>query len=216
MSRILVWLLLANVAGAADPLSGLPVEVGHRWTYDCVSKNGDIRHPEVSRWTATITVREQIPTEEGLVVVRSVTLDGAANPPGGWRWAKVPWLVRGDCVYPLYPEGWDARKRAFTPGFSAYIKEISPMFCFPLRTGATWKGAGDWEWTVEGTGPTSQGPWDIGTNAFRLKSQQSGSTEYVWFRQGIGPVASWSWHNGTYTEGFEKLRRHPAPLPAHP
>src|SRR5216683_7967803 len=135
MSRVLLWLLLvANAIGAADPLSWLPLQVGHRWVYDCVSKNGDIRNPEVSRWTATITVREQIPTNEGLVVVRSVTLDRAPNPPGGWPWAKVPLLVRGDCVYPLYPEGWDMQKRAFTPEFSAYIKQISPMFCFPLRT----------------------------------------------------------------------------------
>jgi hypothetical protein len=210
MDRLLLCIffgLSANVIGAADALSWLPLQVGHRWVYDCVSKNGDIRNPEVSRWTATITVRKQIPTNEGLVVVRSVTIEGAPNPSGGWPWDKVPLLVRGDCVYPLYPEGWDMRKRAFTPGFSAYIKHISPMFCFPLRTGATWKGAGDWAWIVEGTGPISQGSRHIAADAFRLKSQQSGSTDYVWFRAGVGPVASWSWHNGTYTEGFEKLRR---------
>jgi hypothetical protein len=42
--------------GAADPLSWFPLKVGHRWVYDCVSKNGDIRNPEVSRWTETITL----------------------------------------------------------------------------------------------------------------------------------------------------------------
>jgi len=208
MSRIFLWLLLGlNAVGANQPLSWFPLRVGHRWVYDCVSKHGDIRHPSVSRWTATITVREQIPTKEGLVVLRTVTLDGAPNPPGGWLGASVPLLMRGDCVYPLYREGWDMQKRAFTPGFSGYIKEISPMFCFPLRMGATWKGTGDWGWTVEGTGPISRGPQDIPADAFRLKSQQSGSTMYVWFLPDVGPVASWFWHNGTYTEGFEKLRR---------
>jgi hypothetical protein len=57
MSRVLLWLLLAaTVTGAADPLSWFPLKVGHRWVYDCVSKNGDIRNPEVSRWTETITL----------------------------------------------------------------------------------------------------------------------------------------------------------------
>lgn len=208
MRRVLLWLLLAaNVFGAADPLSWLPLQVGHRWVYDCVSKSGHVRNPEVSRWTATITVRERIPTKEGLVVIRSVALDGAPNPPGGWPWAYFPLLVRGNCVYGLYPEAWDMQKRTFTPGFSVYLKQSSPMFCFPLRTGATWKGTGDWAWTVEGTGPTPRGPRNIAADAIRLKSQQSGSTVYVWFRRGIGTVASWSWHNGTYTEGFEKLRQ---------
>lgn len=197
---------MANAIGLAEPLDWFPLQVGHRWVYDCVSKTGDIAHPIVSRWTATVTVRELIPTKEGLVVLRAVTLDGAPNPPGGWRWDDVPLLVRGLCVYPLYREGWDTQKRVFTPGFSEYIKEISPMFCFPLRTGATWKGTGDWAWTVEGTGPISLGPQDIPAGAIRLKSEQSGSTQYVWFLPGVGPVASWSWHNGTYTEGFERLR----------
>src|SRR2546425_3403883 len=124
MSRVLLCLFLGANAGATDPLSWFPLRVGHRWVYDSMSKSGDIRKPEVSRWTATIVVREQIPTNEGLVVIRSVTIEGAPNPPGGWRWASVPLLMRADCIYPLYREGWDVQKRAFTPGFSEYIQEI--------------------------------------------------------------------------------------------
>src|SRR5260370_21245326 len=123
MSRMRLWVFLAaNVIDAADPLSWIPLQIGSRWIYDCVSKTGDMRNPEVSRGTATIAVRERIPTNQGLVVLRSVTLHGAPNPPGGWRWAKAPLLVRGDCVYPLYGEAWNIQKRAFTPEFSAYIK----------------------------------------------------------------------------------------------
>ena len=208
MSRLLLWLLLAaQIAVAADPLSWFPLNIGHRWIYDCVSKSGNVRNPDVARWTATVTVREQIPTNDGLVVLRSVTIEGTPNPSNGWPWHTAPLLVRGDCIYPLYPEAWDQQRRVFTPEFSTYIKQVSPMFCFPLQPGATWKGTGDWAWAVEGTGPAPRGPQDIKADVFRLTSQQSGSTEYVWFRAGTGPVASWSWHNGTYTEGFEKLRR---------
>jgi hypothetical protein len=208
MSRVLLLLLFsARTVAAADPQSWFPLNLGHLWVYDCVSKSGNVRNPDASRWTATITVREQIPTNEGLVVLREVTLDGTPNPPGGWRWHNVPLLVRGDCVYPLYPEAWNQQSRVFTPEFSTYIKQVSPMFCFPLQTGATWKGTGDWAWAVAGTGPGPRGPQDIAADVFRLTSQQSADTVYVWFRPGVGPVASWSWHNGTYTEGFEKLRQ---------
>jgi hypothetical protein len=208
MSRVLLcFLFLACVSSAADPQSWFPLNIGHRWVYDCVSKSGNVRNPEVSRWAATITVREQIPTHEGLVVLRSVTLDGAPNPPAGWPWHTVPLLVRGDCVYPLYPEAWNQQSRVFTPEFPTYIKQVSPMFCFPLQTGATWKATGDWAWSVVGMGPGPRGSQDIAADVFRLTSQQSADTVYVWFRAGTGPVASWSWHNGTYTEGFEKLRQ---------
>jgi hypothetical protein len=204
----LVWLLFAaQAAGAADPLAWFPLEVGHRWVYDCVMRSGHADHPDVYHWTATITVAEHIPTAEGLVILRSVGIEGQPNPAEGWPRDSLTLLVRDACIYPLYPEAWDNQNRAFTPGFADYIREISPMFCFPLRAGATWNGTGDWTWTVEGFGPGTHGPQDVAASAFRLMSPQSGSTEYVWFERGVGPVAWWSWHNGTYTEGTEKLRR---------
>ena len=125
MSRILACALLsAGWLWAADVLSWYPLQVGHRWVYDCVSKSGHPRKPEVWRWTATVTVQEHIATAEGLVVICSVDLQGTPNPPEGWPWQRVPLLVRGACVYPLYSEAWDQQKRSFTPGFGAYIKQV--------------------------------------------------------------------------------------------
>jgi hypothetical protein len=207
MRRLLACVLLWTPWLAGDDISSwYPLEVGHRWVYDCVAKDGDRRKPDVWRWTATVTIDEHIPTGEGLVVIRSMKLEGTPNPPKGWGWQSLPLLLRGECVYELHPEAWDHAKRIFTPEFANYIKEISPMFCFPLRVGASWKGTGDWTWTVGGTGLTPNGPPGIVSDAFRLRSEQSGSTVYVWFRKGAGPLAWWSWHNGTYTEGLATLR----------
>ena len=207
MNRTSVALLAAlQAASAAGGFPWYPLEPGHRWVYDCMSKSGDRRHPDVSQWTAAITVRERIPTSEGVVVIRSVSLTGDPNPPGGWPSDSRPLLERGNCVYLLYPELWNPQRRAFTPNFAELIRQVSPQFCAPLHPGATWKGTGDWAWTVDGMGPAAEGPQDVPADAIRLLSHQSGTTAYVWFREGVGPVASWNWHNGAYTEGFERLR----------
>jgi hypothetical protein len=201
-----LW-LLASWVPAADVFSWYPLQVGRRWVYDCVSKGGDPRKPDVWRWTALITIKGHLATKEGLVILRSVRLQGTPNPPAGWAWQRGPLLVRGACVYPLYGEAWDEQTRSFKPGFDAYIRQISPAFCFPLETGAGWKGDGDWPWIVEGRGASDGNPQDVPADAFRLRSQQSGSTEWVWFQKGVGPVAWRSWHNGTYTEGLSTLHK---------
>ena len=211
MNTLFAFLLFLGPQLAADDvLSWYPLQVGHQWVYDCTVKNGDKPvGAYVDRTTAIVTVQEHIPTPEGLVIISSVQgqRDGHPATNVGCTFDKVPLLLRNSCVYPLHREAWDGEARTFKPEFPTYQKQISPLFCFPLKTGASWKGTGDWEWTVQGIGPMKEGPQDIPADAFRLMPQQGGSTVYVWFVKSIGPVAFWSWHHGTYTEIFEKLRK---------
>src|SRR4030081_1344151 len=119
MGRLVACVLLFGCAlcAADDPLSWYPLQIGHQWVYDSVSKGGNRTHPEIARWTAPVTVREQIQTEGGPVVIRSVELKGTANPAHGFRVTYVPLLVRGNCIYPLYGEAWDAERRTLKPGW---------------------------------------------------------------------------------------------------
>lgn len=210
--RVVIACLLAITPclAADDVFSWFPLQEGHQWVYECTVKSGESpAKAYVDRSSAIVTVNEQVQTSKGIVVLFSVQeqRDGhvAQSTPCGIH--KFPLLVRDSCVYKLTADLWDRVMRAFKPNFEAHLREESPDFCFPLQTGSTWKGTGDWAWTVEGTGPVKGGPQDVASDTIRLMTQQGGSTMYVWFQKGVGPVASWSWHHGSYTERIEELRR---------
>jgi hypothetical protein len=198
-------LLLAPLAGSADLIEWFPLRPGARWVYDCESRNGDRRHPIVDRWRETVTVTAHLQTPEGLVILRDFAITGHANPRAGFPWNRVPVLWRGNCLYPLYPEMWDASRRSFTLAFSTMLAQLSPDVCFPLDPGAYWKSGADWGWRVDGRGPLARGPQDVPSGAIRIVQETSAGPNYFWYEKGVGPVAAWSWHNGTYTEQLEKL-----------
>src|ERR1700680_1062039 len=117
-------LFVCALCAADDPLSWYPLQIGHRWVYDSVSKGGDRGNPEIARWTATVTVREHVPTAKGMVVIRGVELEGRPNQPQGFRGTDVPLLFHGNCLSPLYGEAWDAERRTFKPGWDTYLKQV--------------------------------------------------------------------------------------------
>lgn len=207
MRFFLALCVFASLARAEDIFAWYPLQVGNQWIYDWESRNGNQRDPDISRWTTIVTVKQHIKTAEGVVIVRELALQGEVN--AGWidRRFGSAYLVRNDCLYPLY-ELWDAQKQAFTPKFRGSIEDISPDFCFPLEIGARWKGGSDWPWVIEGIGPVQGGPALAKfSSAIRLVQQWTSGPLYVWFQKGVGVVSQWSWHNGTYTESTGALVR---------
>ena len=204
---LVAFCLFSFPAGAQDVLSWYPLQVGNRWVYEWESRAGDPHTPHVARWTAIVSVKQHVRTPEGLVIVRELVFEGEANAGFVGRRLSAPYLVRNNCLYPLF-ESWDAQKQTFTRQFREYIEQISADLCSPLQVGRRWKGTADWPWLVEGNGPAKNGPQlGIPASAIRLVQEWTAGPLYVWFQQDVGPVAQWSRHNGTYTESLGLLRR---------
>ena len=225
---------LAMVASAQeDPLAWFPLQVGSRWVYEHEMKSGDRNRPSVDRWSTEETVTGWATIPEGIVVLRdakeridpgeqSVTrrtiapngsvrqVDQQGSSRGSHRLVreKDPYLIRGNCVYPL-SGGWDSQKQDLRPEFREYLSDgsVSPDFCFPLETGREW-GNNDIPWRVE---PAREGagaflPTQY-SEAIHIFSNHAGSggSEDVWFQKSIGVVGEHYIHNGTYDEHTKKL-----------
>jgi len=230
--KVLCCALLAAAALSAqqDPLLWFPLHVGSRWVYDHESKSGDREHPDVDRWTSSVTITRLVTIPEGLVVLREVTLPesqpGARAlviaPNGRRQYAEIPahggypasrdrapYLLHENCLY-VISGGWNDRDQALTAETREYLKRgaSSADFCFPLESGRTW-GNNDVPWSVE--------PARAGVGAFlppryadaiHIFSNHlgSGGWDDVWFRKGVGVVGEHYIHNGTYDEYTKVLQ----------
>lgn len=204
---MLLLCALSSLASAQEnPLTWLPLQVGHRWTYQHEWKSGDRNRSDVERWTTEETVTGRVTVPEGLVILREVKEQGSSDPSRSAHRGYVverdrqPYLVRGNCVYVL-GEDWDRHRE------SLLKNAVSADFCFPLQRGNQW-GNVDIHWSVEPAraAVASLLPAQY-AGAIHLFSGHfgSGGTEDVWFRKGIGVVAEHYIHNGTYDEYTKKL-----------
>ena len=213
MRAVTITLCALSIVARAqeNPTTWFPLQPGSRWVYEHEWKSGDRNKPTIDRWTTEETVTALVTIPEGTVVLRDAKqLANPAATRGAHivARAKNPYLIRGDCVYPI-SDGWDSGNQALKPEFRKYLSDgaVSPDFCFPLQVGREW-GNNDIPWRVE--------PARNGVEAF-LPAQYakaihifsshygSGGLDDVWFQKGIGVVAEHYIHNGTYDEYTKKL-----------
>jgi hypothetical protein len=213
MRDAIVALCALSMAASAqeNPLTWLPLQVGSRWVYDHEWKSGDRNRPAVDRWTTEETVTAWVTIPEGIVVLRDAKdrANQVASRAGHLvARANYPYLIRGDCVYPI-SNGWNSKTQTLRPEFRKYLTDgsVSPDFCFPLQTGREW-GNNDIPWRVEPARASLEAllpaQYPEATHIFS-NHFGSGGLEDVWFQKGIGVVAEHYIHNGTYDEYTKKL-----------
>jgi hypothetical protein len=195
--------LLCPMALAAqtslDPFSWFPLRIGSRWIYEHEWKSGNQNNPEVRSWTTSETVTNLIQVPEGIVVIRSVEVQGGEST-GGYVTMRdtSPYLLHSNCIYGL-DGSWDRVAGKVRPDFLQYLANgtASPDFCFPLQTGQHW-GTMDLPWQVQ----------DFRNGIFQLVSHHFGSGGQldVRFKKNVGIVSEHYLHHGTYDEYTKTLK----------
>lgn len=237
---LLIALCVFSVIASAqdDPLAWFPLQVGSHWIYEHEMKTGDRNQTDVDRWRTEQTVTGWVTIPEGLVVLREVKDLGSTpqrtvrviKPDGqlGFvqepEWNRTirthgdrqPYLLRGNCLYGIYREGWDTQTQQLQPQFRKDLIEgrVSPDLCFPLREAQTWGNPhGFTVWRVEPAPNSAESflPSEY-AGAIHILSDNIGggpaASEDVWFQKGVGIVAEHYSHHGTYDEYTKKLVSH--------
>ena len=84
LAILAVGAIVSRIFGAEDAtLSWYPLQLGNRWIYQKESRNGDMAHPSIERWTTEETVVQSVPVPEvsgTLVTKRTRVLDHTVPP----------------------------------------------------------------------------------------------------------------------------------------
>jgi hypothetical protein len=185
-------------AGDHDLSAWFPLQRGNRWVYDFEWKNANRNTPEVSRWTTTEAITNLVQIPEGVVVIRSVDLQGKSAGSYLSTRDNSPYLLHENCVYVLN-ESWDRVAENLRPDFVQHLVHgiASPDFCFPLQLGQHW-GTMDIPWLVQG----------FRDGIFLIVSQHfgRGGRMEVGFKRNVGVLSEHYLHNGTYDEYTKTLK----------
>jgi hypothetical protein len=194
LSRCAVFAIIAGVAiaswmtGAAEDvtLSWYPLQPGDTWIYQKESRDGNMAHPGVERWTTeeSIVNTRALPELAGTLVTKRTRVLEHIVPTGfipqnDSTKRELPeshLLIHRNCIYVL--DGIDAQGSACDPNISGCVRpldannhvrpeyhndllrrKIPADLCFPMTTGATWG-------KVAITSPANEWVWHVkGFNA---------------------------------------------------
>jgi hypothetical protein len=209
LAVLTVGAIVSRISGAEDAtLSWYPLQPGDTWVYAKESRDGDMAHPSIERWTTEETIVRAVPAPEvaGSLITKLTRVLDHTVPPDfipqndstRHEAAESHLLTHGNCVYVL--EGIDAQGSACDPNVvngpclrpldengrlrreyrdDLLRGRIPADFCFPMAVGTTWG-------KVAVTSPANEWVWRVeGLNADPF-GPPGGRTFHLWTHLGSG------------------------------
>jgi hypothetical protein len=219
---IIVGVVIASwTSGVAEDVmpSWYPLQPGDTWIYQNESRDGNMAHPSVERWTTeeTIVSARALPEPAGTLVTKRTRVLDHIVPPGFMPQndstkrvlSESHLLIHQSCLYVL--DGIDAQGAACDPNIvnstclrpldqNNHVRpeywddlvrgKIPADFCFPMVVGMTWG-------RVPVTSPANEWVWDVkGLNADPF-GQPGGKTFHLSSHLGSGTAIDRWFEEGT-------------------